>query len=253
VEAGKLLMPYFERRVGFAYKGGVDLVTEADMASEKLIVSRLRAAWPQHDIVGEEGTRDTHGGSFRWYVDPLDGTTNFAHNYPFFCVSLGVERDGELVAGVVYDPVRGETFAAALGHGATLNGHPIRVSDVAGLEDALLVTGFHYSIRERPEPTLTLFREFLMRAQGVRRDGSAALNLCYLACGRFDGFWEARLSAWDMAAGVLIVREAGGVVTDFAGGPFRLDGRQILTANPPLHAAMRSLIADVPGVTPPSG
>ncbi|HUK63446.1 MAG TPA: inositol monophosphatase family protein [Dongiaceae bacterium] len=228
-------------------KGRIDLVTEFDRRSEELLLRRVRERYPAHAILAEESGGSGATAGTRWLIDPLDGTTNFAHNYPFFCVSLGIEQDGRLVAGVVHDPVRDETFAAALGHGATLDGRPIHVSDVARLEDALLVTGFHYSIRERPEPTLTLFREFLLRAQGVRRDGSAALNLCYLACGRFDGFWEARLSAWDMAAGVLIVREAGGVVTDFTGGPFRLDGRQILTANAPLHDAMRELIAAVPG------
>jgi myo-inositol-1(or 4)-monophosphatase len=178
-------------------------------------------------------------------VDPLDGTTNFAHNYPFFGVSIAVEVDGVLMAGAVYDPVRDELFAAAAGHGATRNGHPIRITDTSKLDDALLVTGFHYSIREKPEPTFSLFREFLLRAQGVRRDGSAALNLCYLACGRFDGLWEANLAPWDMAAGTLIVREAGGVVTRFDGGEFRLDGRQILAANSRLHEAMRRVIAEV--------
>ena len=246
-EAGAILRDGWGRVHHPERKGRIDLVTEYDRRSEALLLARVRARFPDHAILAEESGASGATAGFRWLIDPLDGTTNFAHNYPFFCVSIGVECSGELVAGVVHDPVRGETFAAAAGLGATLDGRPIHVSDIARLEDALLVSGFHYSIRERPEPTFTLFREFLMRAQGVRRDGSAALNLCYLACGRFDGFWEARLSPWDMAAGVLLVREAGGLVTNFSGKAFRLEGHQILAANPGLHAAMRDVIAAVPG------
>jgi myo-inositol-1(or 4)-monophosphatase len=251
-EAGAILRDGWGRVHHPERKGRIDLVTDYDRRSEALLLARVRERYPDHAILAEESGASGAAEGHRWLIDPLDGTTNFAHNYPFFGVSIGVEHRGELVAGVVHDPVRGETFAAARGAGATLDGRPIHVSDIAAVEDALLVTGFHYSIRERPEPTLTLFREFLMRAQGVRRDGSAALNLCYLACGRFDGFWEARLSPWDMAAGVLIVREAGGVVTDFSAAPFRLDGRQILAANPALHAAMRGVIAAVPGAAAPT-
>jgi myo-inositol-1(or 4)-monophosphatase len=179
----------------------------------------------------------------RWLIDPLDGTTNFAHNYPFFCVSIGVEVEGALVAAAVYDPTRNEMFSAAAGEGARLGDRPIRVSAVGRIEDALLVTGFPYDVREHPERHVPLFQSFLVRAQGIRRDGSAALNLCYLACGRFDGFWESDLAPWDMAAGALIVREAGGLVTDFAGGALRLDGRRILAANAELHTAMREVLA----------
>jgi myo-inositol-1(or 4)-monophosphatase len=248
-EAGAILLEGYGRTHAPERKGRIDLVTEYDRRSEALLLERVRHAYPAHAILAEESGGSGSTAGFRWLIDPLDGTTNFAHNYPFFGVSIGVERDGELVAGVVHDPVRGETFAAARGEGATRNGDAIRVTDAATLEDALLVTGFHYSIRERPEPTLTLFREFLLRAQGVRRDGSAALNLCYVACGRFDGFWEAHLSPWDLAAGVLVVREAGGVVTDLGGGTFRVDGRQVLAANAALHAAMQALIASVPGAS----
>jgi myo-inositol-1(or 4)-monophosphatase len=253
IEAGAILREGYGRAHRPERKGRIDLVTDYDRRSEALLLERVRERYPDHAILAEESGASGAARGFRWVIDPLDGTTNFAHNYPFFCVSIGIEREGELIAGVVHDPVRGETFAAALGAGATLDGRPIHVTDVAAVEDALLVTGFHYSIRERPEPTLTLFREFLMRAQGVRRDGSAALNLCYLACGRFDGFWEARLSPWDMAAGVLIVREAGGVVTRFSGDTFHLDGRQILAANRLLHAAMRSVVAGVPGAGSAAG
>ena len=182
----------------------------------------------------------------RWICDPLDGTTNFAHNYPFFCVSVGVELDGAMAAGAVYDPVRDELFSAARGAGATRNGEPIHVPPTEAIEDALLVTGFPYDVREFPERHLPLFQDFLLHAQGVRRDGSAALNLCYVAMGRFDGMWEGNLSAWDIAAGSLIVQEAGGVITGYAGEPLALDGRRIATANPVLHARLLETIARHP-------
>ena len=232
-------------------KGRIDLVTEYDRRSEAVLLEGIRRRFPGHAILAEESGAHAGdggaGGPARWLVDPLDGTTNFAHNYPFFCVSIGVEVEGRLAAGVVHDPVRDETFAAAAGHGATLNREPIRVSDIARVEDALLVTGFPYDVRERPERVLPLFEAFLMRAQAIRRDGSAALNLCYLSCGRFDGFWESSLSPWDMAAGTLIVREAGGRVTAYDGGEFRLDGRQILASNGRIHEEMRDVLAGVSG------
>ena len=243
-EAGAILLEGYGRTHTAERKGTIDLVTEYDRRSEALILARVREHYPGHGVLAEEsGAAPATASDVRWVIDPLDGTTNFAHNYPFFCVSIAAEVDGEVVAGVVHDPTRNETFAAARGEGATLDGQPIRVSDVASLEDALLVTGFHYSIREKPEPALSLFRDFLLRAQGIRRDGSAALNQCYLACGRFDGFWESHLSPWDMAAGTLIVREAGGLVTRFDGSPMRLDGRQILASNGRLHEAMQALLA----------
>ena len=227
-------------------KGRIDLVTEYDRRSERLLLARIAQRFPGHDVLAEEsGARPAAGGGsgVRWIVGPLDGTTNFSHNYPFFAVSVGVEVNGELAAGAVFDPVRDELFAAARGAGATLNGAPIQVSNIARVEDALLVTGFPYSVREHPETVMPLFQAFLMRAQGVRRDGSAALNLCYLACGRFDGFWEGSLSPWDMAAGVLLVREAGGAVTSYDGGRFALDGRQILGSNGRLHDEMIAILA----------
>jgi myo-inositol-1(or 4)-monophosphatase len=223
-------------------KGRIDLVTEYDKRSEALLLERIATRFPGHAVLAEEsGAHD--GAAVRWLVDPLDGTTNFAHNYPFFGVSIGVEVDGALAAGAVYDPVRDEMFAGAAGHGATLNGAPIRVSPVAELADALLVTGFPYDVREHPERHLPAFTAFLLRAQGIRRDGSAALNLCYLAMGRFDGFWEHHLAPWDVGAGTLIVREAGGLVTDPEGGPFRVDGRRILASNGRLHPAMIAVLA----------
>jgi myo-inositol-1(or 4)-monophosphatase len=234
VEAGKLLLPYFERRIGYEYKGGVDLVTEADRASEVLIVSRLRAAWPGHDIVGEEGTRDTHGGSFRWYVDPLDGTTNFAHGYPVFCVSLGLECEGQLIAGVIYDPTRDELFAGARGSGATLNGRPIHVSRTATLSESILGTGFP-SFKRHKNPNIHFYHQLTLCSHGIRRAGSAALDLANVAAGRYDAYWEFNLNPWDTTAGVLLVQEAGGTVTRFDGSPFNVDSRETLASNTVIH------------------
>ncbi len=233
-EAGQLLMPYFERRIGYEYKGDADLVTEADRASETLIVSRLRAAFPEHGIVGEEGTRDEHGSELRWYVDPLDGTTNFAHGFPVFCVSMGLERAGELVAGVVYDPTRDEIFAAEKGCGATVNGRTIRVSGVKRLAEAILATGFP-SFKRHKNPNIHFYHQLTLRSHGIRRAGSAAIDLAYVAAGRFDGYWEFNLNPWDTSAGVLLVREAGGQVTRFDGSPWLLDSRETLATNGLLH------------------
>jgi myo-inositol-1(or 4)-monophosphatase len=227
-------------------KGRIDLVTEYDRRSEALVLAEVARRYPAHAVLAEES--GAHRGSeTRWIVDPLDGTTNFAHNYPFFGVSIAVEARGVVVAGAVYDPVRDEMFAAARGDGATRNDTAIRVSDIGRVEDALIVTGFPYDVREHPERSLPLFQAFLVRAQGIRRDGSAALNLAYLACGRFDAFWEAHLAAWDLAAGTLLVTEAGGRVTRYDGSPFILDGRQMLASNARLHEEMTSIIAGVAG------
>jgi myo-inositol-1(or 4)-monophosphatase len=241
-EAGQVVREGWGRDHDPEHKGVIDLVTEYDRRSEATLLDRIAARFPGHAVLAEEsgGAREPRG--VRWIIDPLDGTTNFAHNYPFFAVSVGVEIDGRMVAGAVHDPVRDETFAAALGAGATRNGAPIHVSRIARVGDALLVTGFPYDVRERPRRYLEPFEAFLLRAQGVRRDGSAALNLCYLACGRFDGFWEYHLSPWDMAAGTLIVTEAGGRVTRLDGSEFRLDGREILASNGSLHEEMRGIL-----------
>lgn len=249
-EAGAVLHEGYGRVHAPEKKGRIDLVTEYDRRSEAVLLRRIRERFPDHGILAEEsgahaaGTGD--GARVRWICDPLDGTTNFAHNYPFFCVSVGVEVDGVMTAGAIHDPVRGESFAAATGRGATRNGEPIHVSTIGSIEDALLVTGFPYDVREHPERHLPLFHDFLMRAQGVRRDGSAALNLCYLAMGRFDGMWEGNLSPWDIAAGSLIVREAGGLITGYRGEPLRLDGRRIVVANPALHARILEVVAAHP-------
>ena len=253
LEAGALLRGFFERGVATEYKGDVDLVTEADRASEKLIVERLSAAFPAHGIFGEEGARNRMEGEYRWYVDPLDGTTNFAHGFPVFCVSLGLERrrpgladneDGELVAGIVYDPMRDELFAAEAGRGAWLNGRRIHVSATDTLAEALLATGFP-SRKRHANPNIHFYQEFTLRSHGVRRAGSAALDLVYTACGRLEAFWEFHLNPWDTAAGALLVLEAGGTVTSFDGGPFRLDSREVLATNGRIQRELMDLFADM--------
>ncbi|HET7748778.1 MAG TPA: inositol monophosphatase family protein [Terriglobales bacterium] len=236
-EAGTLLMGYFHRRVKVEYKGDVDLVTEADRASEALITKRIRERWPDHNILGEEGTRSEQGSEYRWYVDPLDGTTNFAHGFPVFCVSLALEYRDERVAAVILDPTREEMFTAEQGGGAFLNGKPIHVSSVGNLAECLVATGFP-SHKRHKNPNIFFYHQITLKTHGVRRAGSAALDLCDVACGRFDGFWEFNLNPWDTAAGVLIVQEAGGQVTRFDGQPFRIDSRETLASNGRVHEAL---------------
>jgi myo-inositol-1(or 4)-monophosphatase len=236
-EAGELLMDYFRRRVAVEYKGEADLVTAADRASETLIRDRIRALWPSHDILGEEeGLVDT-GSDYRWYVDPLDGTTNFAHGFPVFCVSMGLEHKSKLIAGVVYDPTRDEMFTAEAGMGAFLNQQLIHVSAIAKLSESLLATGFP-SHKRHKNPNIFFYHQITLRTHGVRRAGSAALDLCSVAAGRFEGFWEFNLNPWDTAAGVLLVEEAGGRVTDFKGMPFQLNSRETVASNGLVHEAM---------------
>jgi myo-inositol-1(or 4)-monophosphatase len=236
-EAGARLMSYFEQRVKVEYKGEVDLVTVADRESEKLILGRIRSLWPGHDVVGEEGARIESGSDYRWYVDPLDGTTNFAHGFPVFCVSLAIEHKGRRLAGVVYDPTRDEMFVAEAGRGAYLNDRRIVVSTIANLAESLVATGFP-SHKRHKNPNIYFYHQITLRTHGVRRAGSAALDLCSVAAGRFEGFWEFNLNVWDTAAGVLIVEEAGGRVTDFQGGPFQRDSRETLATNGLVHDAM---------------
>jgi myo-inositol-1(or 4)-monophosphatase len=235
-EAGALLMSFFGK-VSIEYKGDVDLVTKADRASEKMIVERIRKQWPDHDLIGEEGSRRETGSDYRWYIDPLDGTTNFAHGYPVFCVSLALEYKGERIAGVIFDPTRDEIFAAEKGSGAQLNGQPARVSATPRLKESLVATGFP-SHKRHKNPNINFYHQITLRSHGVRRAGSAALDLCYLACGRFDAYWEFNLNSWDTAAGVLIVEEAGGKVTNFTGGPFNIDSREVLASNTLLHGEL---------------
>jgi myo-inositol-1(or 4)-monophosphatase len=236
-EAGSLLMEYFRQHVKIEYKGDVDLVTVADRKSEALILERIRQQFPTHDVMGEEGARVESGSEYKWYVDPLDGTTNFAHGYPVFCVSLAVERRGQRIAGVIYDPTRDEMFAAELGSGARLNGEAIHVSATAKLGECLVATGFP-SHKRHKSPNIYFYHQITLRTHGVRRAGSAALDLCNVASGRFDGFWEFNLNPWDTAAGVLMVAEAGGKVTDFLGGEFQIASRETLASNGLVHDAL---------------
>jgi myo-inositol-1(or 4)-monophosphatase len=236
-EAGALLMGYFHKRVKVEYKGDVDLVTVADRESEALILSRIREQWPSHDVVGEEGSRIQTGSDYLWYIDPLDGTTNFAHGFPVFCISLALQHQGKRIAGVVFDPTRDELFAAELGRGAYLNHNRIAVSKVDNLAESLVGTGFP-SHKRHKNPNIFFYHQITLHSHGVRRAGSAALDLCSVAAGRLDAFWEFNLNPWDTAAGVLIAEEAGARVTKFDGSLFQIDSRETLASNGLVHDAL---------------
>jgi myo-inositol-1(or 4)-monophosphatase len=238
LEAGKILREEYALPPDIRYKGDVDLVTQADRRSEQAIVARLSKFFPEHTIAAEEGTGHERSSEFRWHVDPLDGTTNFAHKYPCFAVSIALAQNGTVLAGVVYNPIYDELFAAARGEGATLNGKKISVSKIATLATSLLCTGFPVHKR-RAIPNIHYYYDFTLRSHGVRRDGSAALDLACVAAGRFDGFWEFGLKPWDTAAGVLLVQEAGGTISDFDGNPYGLGGAVILATNSLIHKEMR--------------
>jgi myo-inositol-1(or 4)-monophosphatase len=242
-EAGALLRDRVSTELIVAHKGTIDLVTDVDRASEAMIVARLRDAYPEHRIVAEEGTgkEAAKRDGFGWVIDPLDGTTNYAHGYPHFAVSIALECDGVPLVGVVYDPTRDELFAAERGRGATLNGTPLHVSQTDLLIHALLATGFPYDLSQR-QASDALWLAFNGQAQGVRRGGSAALDLCYVAAGRTDGYWERPLNAWDMAAGVLLVTEAGGKVTSLNGVPHDIHDDQALATNGRIHREMTEII-----------
>jgi myo-inositol-1(or 4)-monophosphatase len=244
IEAGGILLSEFDHPAKISYKGEVDLVTQADRRSEDAIVGRLRAYFPKHAIVAEEGGGQEGDGRHRWIVDPLDGTTNFAHGYPCFAVSIGFEQEGELVAGVIYQPITKELFTASRGEGAFLNERRIQVSQIDHLSTSLLATGFPSTKRAR-NPNIHYYWNFTLRSHGVRRDGSAALDLASVACGRFDGFWEFGLHAWDTAAGVLLVREAGGVVTNFSGQPYHVGDYETLASNGRIHMELRQVAAEI--------
>lgn len=243
-EAGALIDGYLQRHIGFELKGEFDLVTEADRASERLIVDRLKKLFPTHAIVAEEGGGQEGSSEFRWYVDPLDGTTNFAHGFPAFNVTMALERAGELIAGVIFDPTRNEMFAAEKGGGAFLNGRPIRVSKTARVHSSLVATGFPSRKRHR-NINVHFYYQLAMLSHGVRRAGSAALDLAYVACGRLDAFWEFGLNPWDMAAGILLIEEAGGTCTDMHGVPFDLRGPHLLADNTLVHAEILALFAEI--------
>ena len=242
-EAGEELLRRLKLPREIADKGErANLVTDADRASEKLIVERLRREYPNATILAEESGMHRGSDDERWIVDPLDGTTNFAHAYPLFCISIAYERRGELVAGVIHAPAMRETFAAEAGGGARLNGEPIAVSAIERVRDAMVCTGFHPSNYPRNGPYFATASQY---AQAVRRDGAAALDLAYVACGRFDGFWEWDLSPWDVAAGTVIVREAGGSVTRIDGGPPAVDARSILASNGRIHDELGKILTSV--------
>ncbi|MBN2225872.1 MAG: inositol monophosphatase [candidate division Zixibacteria bacterium] len=236
--AGEILDKKARQHHRIELKGRVDLVTDADLASESYIIDSIQHQYPDHSILTEEKASIDNGSEFKWIIDPLDGTTNFAHNFPFYCVSIALECQGEMILGAIYDPMRDEMFSACKGGGAWLNRRKITVTDQAKLEHALLATGFPYDIGSSREDNLKQFRRFAKLARGIRRAGSAALDLCYLACGRFDGFWELKLHPWDTAAGIVIVTEAGGKVTDFAGAGYSIYDKYILATNGRIHSQM---------------
>lgn len=243
-EAGRIQKKYFRKALSIMHKGEINLVTNVDFECESRILDLLRANFPDDEVISEEKTNTYESGKNRWIVDPLDGTTNYAHGYPFFCTSIAYEVEGEVVVGVIYNPIMDELFFARKGQGSFFNGEQIRVSAVSEIKQALLVTGFPYDIATNKSNNLNHWASFIMRAQALRRDGSAGLNLSYVASGRFDAFWELRLSPWDMAAGVLIVREAGGTVTSLAGEPFSLFAGGILASNGLLHQQMVDVIKE---------
>ncbi|HEY0319586.1 MAG TPA: inositol monophosphatase family protein [Pyrinomonadaceae bacterium] len=245
-DAGLILTERMGRKsLQVTNKGVIDLVTEADLAAERFIIERIQTHYPRHGILAEEsGVTDSieRASEFKWIVDPLDGTTNYAHGYPCFCVSIALERAGQIIIGVIYDPLRDEMFAAERGEGATLNGRLIRVSEVESLSRAMVCTGFPYDVRDRGD-FARHFASFIMNAQAIRRDGSAALDLAYVACGRFDGFFEEGLRPWDVAAGVLLIEEAGGRVSHFNGQPFDHYTPPILVSNGLIHEEMMHVLA----------
>lgn len=245
-EAGDILKHYAGREKQVEFKGRANLVTIADKESEALVIRGIQQRYPDHAILAEESgitEASKPGSKVRWVIDPLDGTTNYAHQYPFYCVSIAVEEDGVVTCGAVYDPCRDEMFSGARGQGAFMNGAPIHVSDVGQLSHALLLTGFPYDFREKIDVSLAHFRGFLMESQAVRRGGSAALDICHMAAGRCDGFWELKLQPWDTAAGGVIAEEAGALITDFAGGPFSIYMKEILASNGLIHDEMKAVLA----------
>ena len=255
-EAGKIQEEKFGENFKIEHKGEINLVTEVDYQCEKVIIDIIKRDYPEHEILTEEagsvkGLPPSHSpltkggqmeGKYKWIIDPLDGTTNYAHSYPCFCASVGLEIDGEIVAGAVYNPMIDELFTSIKGEGAYLNGNRIRVSKIADINKSLLATGFPYDIRESKENNLNHFCNFAVRAQAIRRPGSAVLDLCYLAAGRFDGFWELKLYPWDMAASSLIVKESGGMITDFKGSEFSIYKGEMLASNGLIHKEMINIL-----------
>jgi myo-inositol-1(or 4)-monophosphatase len=238
LRAGRIQKERYGRGVAVEYKGEIDLVTEVDRDCELAILEAIRSRYPDHDIVTEETDLARTGSRHVWFVDPLDGTVNFAHSYPFFCASVALAVDGEVVAGAEFDPVRDELFSAEKGAGAHLNGRRLRVSEASRLIESLVITGFPYDLHERLEERLRPFNRVMGLARAVRRDGSAALDLCYVAAGRADGFWESILKPWDMHAGRLIVEEAGGKATRLDGTPLGLGPDGVVATNGRIQDAL---------------
>lgn len=243
--AGELIRGGLRRELSVQYKGDIDPVTEIDLACEACVIRHIREHFPDHDIMTEESSAERRASPHRWIIDPLDGTVNYSHGYPRFAVSVGYERRGELLLGGVYDPILDELYFAERGAGAFLNDQRMHVSDTAELRRALVCTGFPYDVRQTAENNLANFSAFILTAQGVRRDGSACLNFCYVAAGRFDGIWEVRLKPWDVAAGALLISEAGGMVTACDGGPFDPYSGSALATNGKLHAQMAAVLRRV--------
>jgi myo-inositol-1(or 4)-monophosphatase len=243
-ESGRIQRDHFQKGITIHHKGDINLVTDVDIACQTRIMKLITAAFPGDDVISEEKINYFGGNKNRWIIDPLDGTTNYAHGYPFFCTSIAYEEKGEITIGVVYNPIFNELFFCRKGQGAYLNGEKLGVSLITNIREALLATGFPYDLSTSQRNNIDNFVQFLFKAQAIRRDGSAALNLCYLAGGKFDGFWELNLSPWDTAAGYLMVAEAGGVVTDFVGGRFSIYGREIVASNGHIHDSLLHVLKE---------
>jgi len=241
-KAGFMLVKNFSSEREILFKGEVDLVTNFDKQSQDIIHHSLFKVFPDHNIMAEEGLREEKDSEFKWIIDPIDGTTNYAHEFPVFCISIALTKKNEPIMGVVFDPLRNELFTAIKGRGAFLNNQIIKVSSIEELDKSLLATGFPYDIRESQQNNLDHFSNFALRSQAIRRCGSAALDLCYVACGRVDGFWELKLSPWDTAAGALIVKEGGGSVSDFQNREFNPDKKQVLATNGKIHKQMLEVL-----------
>lgn len=241
-KSAEVIRAYLGRIPKIDKKGDIDLVTEADTGSEKTIIETIHGRFPDHAILAEESGLNQGATDYMWIIDPLDGTTNFAHQLGIFSVSIAFALRGDIVIGIVLNPITGELFTSTIDEGAALNGRPITVSNSKTVSESLLVTGFPYNLKKFLDPLITRFTNCLRSAQGVRRLGSAALDLCYVACGRFDGFWEQNLNPWDTAAGMLIAREAGGMVTDFGNGQFEIEGKEILATNGKIHMEMLKIL-----------
>jgi myo-inositol-1(or 4)-monophosphatase len=244
-EAGRIQKDHLGHQYRVEYKGEINPVSEVDKLCEKAISQIILDAFPDHDLLTEESDFKGKGSPFKWVIDPIDGTTNYIHGFPFFCVSIGLEIEGEMKLGVVYDPLFDELFRAEIGKGAFLNGSRISVSRAKDLDRSFLTTGFPYDVREHADFYLRFFRQFMTKSVAIRRPGSAALDLCYVAAGRFDGYWELKIHSWDVAAGSLIVTEAGGRVTDFQNRPYNIYADEIIASNGLIHQEMLQVIQEV--------